>query len=148
MNYQYLFCMGQMLILSLGLLSYSFSPQPTLVETKSGQLAHYIVFKKFNDGSNAPAYYSQVALTAPLRSVSDSQMDDYLAQPSRNVERLVVMLQAKNEIIVYQNVVEVPPGCVASFTVHKQATRLMGISCQTRIVPSLCEFPGLREQCC
>lgn len=98
-----------MAILFLSLFGFSFLPKSTIVGSESGQPAHYIVFEKHGDGTIAPVYYRQVELDAPLQSVSDSQLADYLAQPSRNVERMVVALQAKDESIVYQDVVKISP---------------------------------------
>ena len=98
-----------MTILFLSLLSFSFLPQSTIVGSESGQPAHYIVFEKHSDGTIAPVYYRQVELDDPLQSVAESQLAGYLAIPSRNGERMVVALQAKDESIVYQDVVEISP---------------------------------------
>ena len=84
-----------------------FSPPPTIAGPESGQMAHYIVFEKHGDGTIAWVYYQPVELAAPLQSLSDSQLTGYLAQPSRNAERMVVALQARDESIAYQGIVEV-----------------------------------------
>ena len=109
MKHQHLFRFGRLAILYLGLFGFFFSSQPTLAGPESGQSAHYIVFEKHGDGTIVPVYYRPVQLSAPLRSASDSQLIDYLAQPSRNAERIVVALQAEDESIVYQDVVDVSP---------------------------------------
>ncbi len=100
---------GQLAILYLSLFTFSFSPQPTHAGLESDRSAHYIVFEKHSDGTIEPVYYYPVELAAPLQSLSDSQMIDYLAQPSRNAERIMVALQTKNESIVYQDLVEISP---------------------------------------
>ncbi len=109
MKDQTLFRIGQTAILFLSLFGSSFSPQPTLAGPESGQLAHYIVFEKHVDGTIVPVYYQPVELAASLQSVSDRKLTDYFAQSSRNADRIVVALQAKDESIAYQNVIEVSP---------------------------------------
>jgi len=99
----------QTAMLLLSLLGFSFSPQPIPARQESGQPAHYIVFQKRGDGAITPLYYRPVELAAPLQSLSDSQLAGYLAQPSRNVERLVVALQTRDESVVYRGLVEVSP---------------------------------------
>jgi len=109
MKCQILFRLGQAIILFLSLFDIFFSPQPTLAGQDPTQSAHYIVFEKHIDGTISPVYCRPVELSALLQSLSDKQLTDYLAQPLRNADRIVVALQAKDESIIYQNVVEVSP---------------------------------------
>jgi hypothetical protein len=117
MKRQSLFRIGQTVILFLILFGFSFSPQPTIAGPETGQPAHYIVFEKHDDGTIAPVYYRPVELSTPLQWVSDRQLTDYLAQPSRNAERLMVALQTKAQNIVYQDIVEVSPWLRGEFNV-------------------------------
>jgi hypothetical protein len=100
------------LFLILGSVNRSFFSETTLAKADQpglGQLAHYIVFEKYPTGGIFPVYYRLVELTSALQPVSDAQLVGFLAQPSRNIERIIVALRAQDGKTVYQNLVEIHP---------------------------------------
>ncbi len=71
--------------------------------------AHYIVFEKHVDGTILPAFYRSVNTKKPVLSITDSQLTEALASPSRNAARIVVTLQTGKGEVVYRNVIRISP---------------------------------------
>ncbi len=102
--------LSTLLILSL-LIGAAAFPQSTLagnaadVTVKAGYPTHYFVFKHQADGTIVADSYQIVKMSAPMRSLTQEQVTLALAQPGRNMEWLVVLLQDAQGKVIFRDVV-------------------------------------------
>lgn len=114
MNQTPLFHFSRIGILFLIGVAFLYPLLPVLSVEASGQPADYIVFEKQAVGVFTPVYYLPVG-GSPAGLLDRRPNPGFLAQPERDVERIVVALQAADGSTAYQSVVELSRWIRAEF---------------------------------